>query len=411
MNNISRKKKILFTLVVLLALLFFAELFARLILNNSGAISINERKNKFEPYQNKPWTEQYFKDEAICAEQRNNFKTTTSSFVRYIIYDVGYPGCESETINYFGGNKRKTWNPDYNSQKPGLKIYHVGFFGGSTTQGAGVPDDLTIPSFFSKLVNKSTSSFVYDVENFGVSGYTHTQAIMKLILLLREGAKFDYVIFYNGANDIDNAYEAGVIGAIYGEKTIENRLHGGLVGQIKETFKDQLNSCGLCRFMITISRNTPFLKDHLTPSLVKLRKLLLFKEGASESNNSLPLFAQGIAINYIQSHKLLDHLSKAYGFKYLDFWQPSLLYENRPVGGEKIYWDIDNRLTDEKLKTLYRLSLENVVSANLNNFYDLSQSLVGRGKAYYLDAVHISDEGNEAVAKKIFEIFGKKAGI
>ncbi len=408
MKELSFKKKIFFTIVIILFLLIFAEIIARVILNNNGSISINERKNKFEPYQNKAWAEQYFKDEALCAKQRDNFKATTSSFARYIIYDVGYPGCESETINYFGGNRRKTWNPEYNPEKTKPKIYHVGFFGGSTTQGAGVPDALTIPSFFSKIVNKSTSTIIYNVENFGVSGYTYTQAMVKLIFLLKEGTKFDYVIFYNGANDIDNAYEAGLVGAIYGEKTVENRLYGGLIGQIKEVFKDQIGSCGLCRFVITFSRNTPFLKDQLTPLLVKIRKVLLFKEGAKTSEESLDHFAQGIADNYIQSHKFLDHLSNAYGFKYLDFWQPSLQYEDGPVGGEKIYWNIDNRLTDEKLKALYRLTLEDVISANLNNFYDLSQSLAGRKKAYYLDAVHISDEGNEAVAKKISDIFEKR---
>lgn len=408
MKEISRKKKIFFSLITISILLILTEIFARAILNHDGSISINERKKKFEPYQNKAWTEQYFKDEALCAEQKKDFHATTSSFTRYIIYDVGYPGCKSETINYFGGNQRKTWVPNYNPQKPGLKIYNVGFFGGSTTQGAGVPDDLTIPSYFSKLVNHSTSSVVYNVENFGVSGYVHTQAVFKLLLLLKEGKKFDYVIFYNGANDIDNAYEAGVVGAIYGEKTVENRLYGGLWGQIKEKFKDQLSSCGLCRLVITISRNTPFLKDHLTPYLVKLRKTLLFKEAANKSEDNLILFAEGIANNYIQSHKILDHLSKAYGFKYLDFWQPSLHYEDGPVSGEEIYWNIDNRLTDEKLKTLYQITRKNVVDENLNNFYDLSRVLADREKAYYLDAVHISDEGNETVAKKIFSLFDKK---
>ncbi len=406
MLPLSTKKKIIFTIAALFIFVAAAELVARFVLNNDGAISIAERKNTFEPYQNKPWTEQYFKDEAVCGEQKKQ-STSTDDFVRYVMYDVGYPGCKSQTINYFGGNARKTWNPDYDPNKPGLKIYRVAFFGGSTMQGAGVPDDLTIPSQFSKLANSATNSAVYQVENYGVSGYTYTQAVMKLALFLREGEKFDYVIFYNGANDVDNAYEAGSAGAFYGEKTIENRLFGGLWGQVKESFKGQLTSCGLCRFIITFSRNTPFFKDHLTPYLVQLRKFLYFKEGTSKSDDTITPFAQGIADYYIKSHGLLDRLSKAYGFKYVEFWQPSLMYEDGPVGGEKLYWNIDNRLTDEKLKSLYRLTLADVNAAKLNNFYDLSRALVGREKAYYLDAVHISDDGNAAVAEKIFDVFEK----
>jgi lysophospholipase L1-like esterase len=406
MNTLTRKKKIIFTIVVVFIFFLAAELVARFVLNNNGAISIAERKNTFEPYQNKPWTEQYFKDEALCGEQHKQ-SIATSSFVRYVMYDVGYPGCKSQTINYFGGNMRKTWGPDYDTNKLGLKIYSVAFFGGSTTQGAGVPDDLTIPSQFSKLANTATSSVVYRVENYGVSGYTYTQAIVKLAFLLREGKKFDYVIFYNGVNDIDNAYEAGIAGAFYGEKTIKNRLYGGLSGQSKEKFKDQLNSCGLCRFIITFSRNTPFLKDHFTPYLVRVRKFLYFKEGVNKRDEDIAPFAQSIADYYKESHGLLDHLSKAYGFKYIEFWQPTLMYEDGPIAGEKLYLSIDNHLTDEKLKTLYRMTSADVVSAKLNNFYDVSDALVSRTKAHYLDWAHLDDEGNAIMAKRIYEVFQK----
>ncbi len=406
-SQLTKKKKIAFTLVAALFLLLFLELIARFFLNNNGAISIAERKNDFEPYQNKPWTEQYFKDEAACGEQRK-VGSATSSFARYLIYDAGWPECHTPTINHLDGTRRKTWNPEYDLAKPGLKVYEVAFFGGSTVQGAGVPDDLTIPSFFSRLTNTTTTDVVYHVENYGVSGYTYTQAVMKLILLLREGKKFDYVVMYNGANDIDNAYEAGEVGAIYGEKTVESRLYEGLSGQIKEKFKEQLGACGLCRLVITASRHTPILKDYLTPFLIQVRKALLFKEGASKSEDTLAPFAEGIAKNYIDSHMLLDHLAWAYGFKYFDFWQPTLHYEDGPVGGEKLYWSIDNRLTDEKLKSLFRLTLDDVLQAKLTNFYDLSLALADRTKAYYLDAVHISDDGNEAIAKRIIEVFDKK---
>jgi len=400
-GGLTRKKKVVFVALVLFFFIVIAELITRFALNNSNAISIAERKNTFEPYQNKPWTEQYFKDEEKCNEQRRE-PTSTSTFVRYILYDVGYPECKTQTINW-GGSARKTWNPDYDQKKPGIKVYKIGFFGGSTTQGAGVPDDLTIPSQFSKLINNATSNVVYQVENYGFSGYTYTQAVMKLVLLLREGKKFDFVVFYNGANDVDNAYEAGSVGALYAEKTVENRLDGGLWGQLKEAAKNQIGSCGLCRLVITFSRNTPFFRDHLTPLLVQIRKLSLFKEGASKSDEDVSPFAQGIADYYGKSHGFLDKLSRAYNFQFADFWQPSLLYEDGPVGGEKIYWDIDNRLTDEKLKKLYRETLADVVAMKLNNFYDLSHALVGRKKAYYLDAVHISDDGNEAVAERMFE--------
>ncbi len=396
----STSKKIAFTIVACFLFLFFAEFIARFFLNNNNAISIAERKNNFEPYQNKPWTEQYFTDEATCVHQRSS-QSATEAYSRYTLYDLGYPSCVTQTLN-FGGNSRKTWNPSHPTSTVSIK--KIAMFGGSTMEGVGVPDDLTIPSQLSQLLYSDTkdTGTIYEVYNYGVSGYTYTQAIIKLALLLREGAHFDYVIFYNGANDIDNAYEAGYAGADFQENIVKERIYGGFTGQVVAALKNQIGSCGLCRLGITVARNTPILKTYLTPKLVYLRKLSLFKAGSSKTDDATPQFARDIAAHYEKSHTLLDALSRAYGFQYSEFWQPSLMYEDTLVGGESRYLNIDNRLTDGKLKTLYRLTRDAVVSLKLSHFYDLSRTLVGRPKAYYLDAVHISDDGNRVVAEKLF---------
>jgi len=405
--RLTTRKKIAFALIALVLGLIGAELIARFVLGNYSAASLAERRDTFEPYQNKSWTEEYFRDEAECGRQRNEPSDTTP-FVRYLLFDVGYPECRTPTANLIDGNKRKTWNPNLASASGTQKVYRIGIFGGSTVQGVGVPDDLTIPSQFSKLVNGSSTGALYEVENYGVSSYTYTQSVMKLVLLLREGIRFDYVVMYNGANDIDNAYDAGSAGAIHSEKTAINLLYGGLWGQAKEELKAQISLCALCRIVVTGSRNTPVLRDHITPYLVRLRRFVLFKEGGKKNSEGLDTFGREIADYYGKSHDLLDNLSRAYGFRYAEFWQPSLLYEDAPVGGEAIYWNIDNRLTDEKLKQLYRSTLDEVLAMKLDNFYDLSRSLVGRPKAYYIDAVHISDDGNREIAEQIFERIGDK---
>ena len=404
--SLTKGKRIAFALVAFVALVIAMELVARFMLGNAASLSLKERRTRFEPYQNKSWTEQYFKDEEECGRQRN-VPTSTSPYVRYLLHDIGFPGCETETANLLDGNKRGTWEPNALREPGARKVYRIGIFGGSTVQGVGVPDDLTIPSQFSMLANTASSAALYRVENYGVSAYTYTQSILKLALLLREGERFDYVILYNGANDIDNAYTEGSAGALYGEKTIViNRLYGGLWGQLKNVLRDQFNACALCRLGITVARNTPLLREYITPSLIRLRRFTLFQEGATKDDAGLDRFAEEIAAYYGKSHDLLDKLATAYGFRYAEFWQPSLLYEDGPVGGEKIYWGIDNRLTDEKLKTLYRSTLAHVRALELPHFYDLSQSLVGRTKAYYLDAVHLADDGNREVAERMFENIG-----
>ena len=407
----TRKKEIIFIIITLLLTLTLAEGFFRFFIERRNRLGNLEKRNTFEPYQNKPWVDQYFRDGKECSKQRAEAREETGTYVRYILHDLSHD-CTTKSVNIALG-MRKTWNPNPDSLVGDAKIYTLAMFGGSTMQGVGLPDDLTIPSHFSKLVNEAAKdNTVYIVKNYGVSSYTFTQSLIKLILLLREGERFDYVIFYGGTNDIDNAYDVGEAGALIGEKALKNRLEGGTSGQIREFFKRQLNSCGICRTIVIISRNTPILRDYVTPYLVRARDVIHFKEGKRKDDQEIVALAKDIAEYYAKSHELLDALSRAYDFKYAEFWQPALLYgEEQPVGGEKIILNIDPRLTDDKLKELYRLSRDKINSMRLENFHDISGALLLREKAYYLDAAHISDEGNKAVAEDIYAILKNELSI
>ena len=402
----SRKKKIVFTVAAALLFLLFAEAVARFAVNYGNRLGNFERRKTFEAYQDKEWAGQYFEDIEDCAAQRGK---RPGRFVRYLMFDLG-PDCATQTVNYAGGT-RKTWEPEIVPDDK-AKIYKIGMFGGSTMLGLGTPDDLTIPSHLSRLLHEAGGKDArYLVTNYGVSSYDFTQGLMKLTLLLREGERFDYVIFYGGTNDIDNSYEAGRAGALYAEKAIRNKLEGGLRGQLREFIKDQLNSCGLCKGLAVLSRNTPFLEERFTPFLVRARDFIHFKEGAGESEGDIARFAEEIAANYRQSHDLLAALARAYGFRYAEFLQPTLLYNDHPVGGEEIIRNVDTRLSDEKLLTLYRETYEKLLAMRLANFFDASDSLLGRQKAFYVDAVHINDEGNAAVAERVFAALKKELGL
>lgn len=401
----SRKKKALFVVIVLVAIFGVAELGFRWFFSAQRGWSLLELKS-LGAYAGKPWADEYFGEVEGCAKQVQG----VSIFTRYIMHDTRAT-CVTKYSNLDGEARiRKSWNPEPEAISKGARTYTVAFFGGSTMAGVSVPDEFTIPSHFSKLANAeaNTRGIYYFARNYGVSSYTFTQSLMKLILRLREGERFDYVVFYSGANDIDYAYAAGEAGALYNEKGIRNKLEGGFGGQLKEFIKTRINSCGICRAVLTISRNAPVLREYLTPYLVKLRRAVLFQEGARESEEGLEELAKEIAGYYVKSHELLDALSGAYGFRYAEFWQPSLMYGGGPVGDEEKLFKSDNRLTDEKLKTLYRLTREYVRAANMKNFYDISDALDGRPGSYYLDAVHIGDDGNGMVAERMFELIGDK---
>jgi lysophospholipase L1-like esterase len=398
----SKKKEIIFGIITVLAVLAFAEIVFRNVINYQNALGDFEKKTTFAAYQNKTWADQYFKDNKECSGERLGAMSKNNYYVRYLLFDVG-PECHTQTVNYIGGIMRKTWNPEIPSGVEHPKVYNIGMFGGSTTLGLGTIDDETIPSNFSKLANAGApKNTYYPVTNYGVSSYTFTQGLMKLILLLRDGYKFDYVMFYGGTNDIDRAYENGRAGALQDENKTIDKLQGGLWARIKNEAVNQLNECGICKAIVVISRHTPILKDYLTPYLVRMRDFIMFKAGENKSADEMPKFAGEIADYYAKSHYLLDALSKAYGFKYAEFWQPALFYEkNGPVGGEKLIYSIDTSLSDPKLIELYGLVKKDVDDMRLNNFFDISDALEGRTSAYYLDAVHVNDSGNAAVAGRI----------
>lgn len=407
----SRKKKILFWLLTLIVIIGAAEFFFDRFFNYRNRTSVLERQT-LSAYANKPWTDQYFQDTFDCAKQRDVSRAAgRGSYARYILSDITI-SCVTQYINYDGDKlTRKTWNPDPASIPKNAKVYQVGMFGGSTMMGLGTIDDLTIASHFSKTANEEANKngVYYNVTNYGVSSHTFTQNVMKLLLLLREREKFDYVVVYGGANDIENAHEAGDVGALIGEKALLAALQGSSFrDKVKAFIQNQVGSCGICKAFVVVSRNTPFLRDTINPHLLKLKRILKFSEGdvAMESDDGLRKFAGEIANYYIKSHDLFDALSRAYDFKYAEFWQPALIYGGEPVGDETRLFASDARLTNEKLKTLYRLTRERVVSAGMDNFYDISSALDERKIAYYTDAVHISGEGNREIAKRILELIG-----
>lgn len=398
----SRKKKILFTIVLVIIFLIFLELATELSLYHFNALGNYEKEYGMEVYKLMPQRDQYFKDAVECAKQRTANHTT--SYSRYVLF-TELDDCETATVTYTN-HVRKTWNPDAGAASSGKKVVTVGMFGGSTMEGLGAVDDETIPSNFSKLANTSGDGRIYEATNYGESSYTFTQSVLKLLLLLRDGKRFDYVVFYNGTNDIDNSYEAGDAGALYNEVGIKTALQGTMWQKIDDFIKWRvLNGCALCKTAVIISRNTPFLRDKLTPILVRMRDFIYFKKGESKSEADMAPFAGQIAEYYKKSHDMLDALSNAYGFKYLEFWQPSLMYGNDATPGEKLIYNIDPRLTDPKLVALYRETLDDVNSYHLKNFEDLSGALKGRPHAYYMDAVHISGEANGVIAKKIYDAF------
>ncbi|MDP2598876.1 MAG: SGNH/GDSL hydrolase family protein [Candidatus Liptonbacteria bacterium] len=404
----SLKKKIVFSLIVLAVLFVAAEFILRFV---AGFLGVGtDAKLKMEPYQGKSWLAQYAKDGVDCRDQ--TMANGHRGYARFLLWDMPLD-CATPTLNYSWENDRtrKTWNPTVDSDTPKSAVKTIAMFGGSTLEGVGAIDDETIPSWVSRGLNATSTSngTKYVVTNYGMSGYTYTQSVMKLVLKLREGKHFDYVIFYGGANDIDNSYDNGVPGALFQENWTKTQLQGTDWERFKLWMSDRVQSCDTCKALAVIARNTPFLKQYFSPILVNVRNILLQKQGVKQAGGDLGEFAQGIADYYADSHDLLDTLSKAYGFKYFEFWQPTLVLDT-PTPGEVVIVGVDPHLTDPKSKSVFQLTRDAMLALKLNNFYDLTDALKGRTSAYYLDAVHVSGDANKVIAERMLELTERSLG-
>jgi hypothetical protein len=81
---------------------------------------------------------------------------------------------------------------------------HVYVFGGSTTYDVAVVDEQTWASDLSRLLGPS-----YDVENYGVPGYSSLEALVQSLFVFRD-VKPVCAIYYLGGNDLVTAHVEGL---------------------------------------------------------------------------------------------------------------------------------------------------------------------------------------------------------
>jgi lysophospholipase L1-like esterase len=81
---------------------------------------------------------------------------------------------------------------------------HVYAFGGSTTYDVAVGDEQTWASDLSRLLGPS-----YDVENYGVPGYSSLEALVQSLFVFRD-VKPVCAIYYMGGNDLVTAHVEGL---------------------------------------------------------------------------------------------------------------------------------------------------------------------------------------------------------
>jgi lysophospholipase L1-like esterase len=250
------------------------------------------------PYADSAWFPAYLK------EYDATFRVRWKPFVYFRRTFFG-----GQYINVDSAGHRRT----VPAPMPSRDTLRVFFFGGSTMWGTYLRDSTTIASVAARLLSESrTDGVTVQVTNFGESGYVSTQEMLELAMQLRTGAVPHVVVFYDGINDVAAAVQAGEAGvpqnesnrarefdfgrAVWGSETgvgSDWRAMGAIGGAVAQRFQ-------------FIQR----LRAVVTPR--------------ARSTRPPAEFANAIATAYANNVRLIEGMSRAYGFGVVYVWQPTL---------------------------------------------------------------------------------------
>jgi lysophospholipase L1-like esterase len=375
----STGKNVLYTIITILIILVTIELGLHAIYWVATKVSKNPDKIPWRVlYQGQSWANTLARESDSRAQIYHQYLTWISKPQK------------GRFVNLDPATGRKTWNPA-NLKPPVVTVF---VFGGSAAWGYGARDDYTIPSQLSYWLNAQAPH--YRVYNYAEPAYTFTQGLFYLITRLREGARPNFVIFYDGFNDVYGSYQSGQPGAQQNLAQLREKLESKprqLYWQaVKEWWEKNifLYSRVYCRFFQRPEKR--------------------FREvGADFTDQQLKTLAAGTVQYYARSMSLLDHLSQGYGFKYACFWQPALFTENRVLPQER---RVDVRLEDKNFARLYQYTNQYLAQhPPSSHFYNLTDALSGRTQPCYLDLAHTTEKGYSLVADRMEQVLHQEFSL
>ncbi len=327
-----------------------------------------DRRAPLSLYAEKPWAEELFKE----------YHEARIEFDQYLCWRGSeYQGRQ---INVDRDGFRRSVNVQTSGQaKPDTLMV----FGGSSIWGSYVRDAYTVPSCMGRRLAEAGDSSV--VVNCGERGYTFTQGVLRLVLLLKRGFHPTRVIFIDGYNDVLSAYRVGkegIVGLYPEVRTLVEIRGRSLNIRMGEAVAQAVASTSL------IYRGF----EHLAA---------LLRPAPRPSPDNLARLGRGIADEYVSSYRLLEKLSGQYGFEFTCFLQPTLFTKRFLSAEEK---QSDPLLDDEDFRKLYIDTDRRLMEMQLSRLYDLAYLFDKDISTIYSDACHLSEDGNAVLADALFRI-------
>tara|TARA_B100000029_G_scaffold98987_1_gene89206 strand:+ start:2196 stop:3269 length:1074 start_codon:yes stop_codon:yes gene_type:complete len=303
------------------------------------------------------------------------FKNTDSMIKRSMCLDSIYlqtiktpitlyqPNQNLDTITI---NSQGFRGPDFLLPKPS-DTFRIFVVGGSTTFGFGtIADDTSIPGFLQQQFNQSEKNV--EVINAGI-GAAWSFSEKFLIENYIQNYEPDLVVVYDGAND--SRY--------------------GILSEEKK------NTVGFGDFIPSFYRTPYFLND------------VVFKIGFSGNKSIETDDAKIKSISSLWKTRMQNicDLGHEKNFSVAIILQPMLATDNRNlIGDEAMFYEQHLDKHGQNAIEIYNImksSLNTLDRCTITN--DFTNAFDNTKTAVYWDDVHITEQGNEIIAKKMFNLF------
>jgi lysophospholipase L1-like esterase len=298
-------------------------------------------------------------------------------------------------INIESDGLRKTINASMSGgASPPIKVF---MFGGSTMWGLGAEDESTIPSIFAEEAkNKGINC---EVVNFGQYAYVSTQEVIELMLQLQKGNIPDIVIFYDGVNDTFSGFQLSVPGLPHDEIRREKEF---CLLERKElqtlAVQSAIRQLSTMRFLHGVLQKSGLRRDNFQPVPPEYEKAIADK-GA---------LAHAVVETYLNNIKLVQTLSRSYGFTSLFYWQPVIYTKQHLTEYERQSLELDVYYPGMKEFYLDTYAALRKSSAGLDEsgaFHDISSIFNDVHEPIFVDFNHMGGKGNSFIARRMAEDF------
>ena len=298
------KNFIVFILSIVIVL-FLTELISGQVLKFKNKTDLSKLDKQIDSnialYSEYPWASDYFK--GIKENPNPGY-----SFFPYAMWNT--KNWNSKLVNIDNNGVRRTFNQSKNTQN----VYRIYMFGGSTMENTEVPDEYTISSHVSKILNESklTDEYRFDVVNFGSGGYSSTQQLIRLLFEaqrdFKDYGKPDLVIFYDGVNDVFSGIyleHPGLHDAFDRIKMRYDNINGFYIQKLTELLAEKSKTYQLINDFLNINRKED---DRYFES-----KVANYKKSAVDT-----------AQIYKNNINIINSLGSQYGFDSIFFLQPQI---------------------------------------------------------------------------------------